>query len=170
MSDTERLCWAAFVADENMPEGLATPDKWIAGRCEQGWIIGPKGRRERVDYGCMIVQPGAEVLFMWHERRGTVEMIVRGDSTYTLTGHDPGDWSIVWDADEPENMADTLDEFARQCVEVHEPGVGEEVRVAARFSKWTEERYRLEVTGDKPRFVPVQPEPALASGAPEGSA
>ncbi|WAC26384.1 hypothetical protein [Ancylobacter sp. SL191] len=170
MYDTERLCWAAFVADERMPTGLGTPDKWIAGRCEAGWIIGPKGRQERVDYGCMIVQPGADVLFMWHEPRGARDIIINGDGTFRLVGFDPGDWTGVYDAGAHENIADTLEDFARGCVDLYDIALDDELAVEVRFSKWTEERYRLEVTGDKPRFVPVQPEPALASAAPEGSA
>ncbi|WGD29859.1 hypothetical protein AncyloWKF20_19230 [Ancylobacter sp. WKF20] len=170
MSDTERLCWAAFVADEIMPTGLAHPDKWIAGRCEAGWIIGPKARRERIDYGCMIVQPGAEVLFMWHEPRGARDMLVKGDGTYRLVGFDPGDWTGVYDAAALENLADTLEEFARGCVDLYEIAPDDEIAVEARFSKWTEERFWLEVRDNTPRFVTVAPKGAMVSAAPEGPA
>lgn len=151
-----RRWWPSIYADEIMPEGLFSPDTWITGRCDAGWIIGPKARDERLDYSCQIAQPGDVVEFDWHEPRGTRDLVIHPDGTWVVEGHEPVGWTHVYDTDEFENSDNDLRSFVATNIDFLGLREGDEPhRLQVAFSLWGGAKFRLDLNrANKASFAP----------------
>lgn len=150
-----RRWWPDEYVDEVMPTGTISPERWIAGRSNLGWILGPEDVDERIDDGCHIVQPGDIVGFTWHEPRGRRTLTIHGDGTWALDSLEPDDWSWVTDADDFENSNDSLEAFVRDNIfhETLRPG-DQAMQIDLVFSRWGNARFRFVVKDNTASFVP----------------
>ena len=150
-----RRWWPDAYVDEVMPTGTISPERWITGRSNLGWIIGPEDIDERIDDGCHIVQPGDMVDFSWYEPRGRRTLAIQADGTWALDSLEPDDWSWVADADDYENSNDSIEALVRDNIfhETLRPG-DPAIQIDLVFSRWGNARFRFVVRDNTASFEP----------------
>lgn len=165
-----RRWWPDAYVDEVMPTGTISPERWITGRSNLGWIIGPEDIDERIDDGCHIVQPDDIVGFSWYEPRGHRKLTIHGDGSWALDHTEPEDWSWVAEVSDFENSADSLDAFVRDNIfnlnlRPNDPAV----EIDLVFARWGDARFRFVVEDDTASFTP-EDTPANVAASSHGSA
>ncbi len=150
-----RRWWPDEYADEVMPAGTTTPERWITGRTSLGWILGPEEADERIDYGCHVVQPGDIVGFTWHEPRGHRKLTIHGDGSWALDSLEPDDWSWVAEVSDFENNADSLDAFVRDNIfNLNLRPNNPAVEIDLVFARWGDAQFRFVVRDNTASFEP----------------
>ncbi|MER8811415.1 hypothetical protein [Mesorhizobium sp. M0965] len=167
---SSRRWWPAALFDESMPAGRAEPQAWLAPTVVGVTII----RSDDDPEGGVVttMEPAEIVEFVWHEKRGSVEITLMPDGTwrlddprdaFTLDLFKPGavqpepaelppsaliaasNW-FAWDEDY-ETCMDTMDEFAKALADISAPVAAEGVRITVDMGYWSD-RVKFRVSAD----------------------
>lgn len=166
-----RKWWPAALFDESMPPGRAEPQAWLAPTVAGVTII----RDEDDPEGGVVatMEPTEIVEFVWHEERGSVEITLMPDGTWSLD--DPRDaltidmfrpqaqpsepvdlppsaliaasnW-FAWNEDY-ETCMDTMDEFAKALADISAPIAADGVRITVDMGYWSDGvKFRVSADG-----------------------
>ncbi|MDF2621438.1 MAG: hypothetical protein K0S00_4097 [Xanthobacteraceae bacterium] len=151
-----RKWWPGDYADEMMPGGSFTPDRWILGKSPAGWVLAPEDRDQAADLGCRLATEGEVVNFIWVEPRGMATITIFADGTWR--GSVPDDFTHCWEDGEIEQSGDSVDEVVRYILDADPLGPGDEVDVDLSFCKWGDADFRLVVEDGRAKFVAVEAE------------
>ncbi|MDS1135603.1 hypothetical protein [Nitratireductor indicus] len=127
-SDT-RQWWPSYLMGEVMPAGRARPEDWLRPDGDGKTTVLEEDDEDRI---LMTIEPGEVVEFCWHERRGSVSILLMPNGSWELCA--PADAGTIdmftgqattpnpaasiddanWFAEQSdyETMMDTMDDFA----------------------------------------------------------
>ncbi|TPL30218.1 hypothetical protein [Mesorhizobium sp. B2-4-7] len=172
-----RRWWPSALFDEQMPPGRAQPQDWLKPDLSGITIIRDEDDPEAGILATML--PGEIAEFVWHERRGSVEILLMLDGTWSLA--DPRDdrtidmfrpepetpaeptelppsariaaanW-FAWEEDY-ETMADTMDGFA-QAFAYMDPPDAEGSRITVDMGYWCD-GVKFRVSADGKSLEPI---------------
>jgi len=86
-----RQWWPNDLVDEVMPPGRATPQAWLSPDASGVTTIHADNDDDKTALAS--IQPGSEVEFLWYENRGSAEILLMPDGTWSLA--DPRDGGTV---------------------------------------------------------------------------
>ncbi|MER9870264.1 hypothetical protein NKJ35_24355 [Mesorhizobium sp. M0136] len=168
---SSRKWWPAAMFDESMPPGRVRAEDWLSPTVSGVTII----RNEDDPEGGVVatLEPSEVVEFVWHEPRGSVEITLMPDGTWSLD--DPRDDRTVdmfqpealpaepadlppsariaasnwfaWDEDY-ETCMDTMDEFAKALADMSAPVAADGVRITVDMGYWSQGvKFRVSADG-----------------------
>lgn len=167
-----RKWWPAALFDESMPPGRAEPQDWL--KPDQAGATYIRNEDDLEGGFVVTILPGEIAEFVWHEERGSVEITLMPDGTWSLD--DPRDaftldlfkpeaeapaepaelppsariaaanW-FAWDEDY-ETCMDTMDEFAKALADMSAPVAADGVRITVDMGYWSDEvSFRVSADG-----------------------
>jgi hypothetical protein len=167
-----RKWWPASLFDEQMPPGRAEPQDWLKPDASGTTMVyddddAPEGR------ALAVVLPRLIAEFVWHESRGSVEILLMPDGTWSLADQrddrtldmfrpeapptDPvtlppsaliaaSNW-FAWEEDY-ETCMDTMDGFARAFADLAQPIDAEGQRMTVDMGFWSKDvKFRVSADG-----------------------
>jgi len=162
-----RQWWPHDLVDEVMPPGRAKPEDWL--KPDESGVTTIHADDDDDKTVLARIKPGSAVEFLWQENRGSAEILLMPDGTWSLV--DPRDGGTVdiftGEAAEPtppagrignanwfaaagdyETMMDSMDGFA-ECYAENEPAIDPEgQRLTVDMAYWSDPvRFRVSADG-----------------------